>query len=176
MKNKNTAWTAEEERMLVRAVEKKISAARLSVRLKRSEATIKRRMRELGLIGDSGKQRVPITKGLSELALEWLEACGSRDVDRLVGLYRGDASLECKCDGLAAYVGTGAIRRYWEPTLKSAVPNAFVLHQLLSDGDSVTLDYSSFEGKPVRVLLFFDSFGQIVNSQCGPRGCTLMAA
>ena len=51
MKTKNTAWTAEEDAALERAVRDKVSPARLSVRLRRSEGTIKRRMRELNLVG-----------------------------------------------------------------------------------------------------------------------------
>ena len=56
MKTKNTEWRPEEDAELAKAVDAKVSAARLSVRLKRSQASVKRRMRDLGLVG---KKRTP---------------------------------------------------------------------------------------------------------------------
>jgi ParB-like chromosome segregation protein Spo0J len=53
MKTKNTEWLPEEDAELRKAVETKVSPARLSVRLKRSEVSIKRRLRDLGLAAKS---------------------------------------------------------------------------------------------------------------------------
>lgn len=179
MKTKNTAWTAEEEKALAEAVEGKISPARLSIRLNRSEASIKRRMRELGLMGKSRKLRTPLPAAQIDIrarAMEWLGACQSRDLIRLMDIYKPDATLECGCVGSAAYVGLGAIQQYWAPKLSAAHAKAFALDQLRVEDERIVIDYLSFEAKPVRMYLAFDKTGQIIRSECGPRGCTLLAA
>ena len=135
---KNSPWTPQEEKVLWEAVERKISAARLSVRLQRSEASIKRRMRELGLIGNS--RRKPLETDLTARALNWLEACRSRDLSRLMTFYRSDATLECGCSGPTTYAGLSAIQHYWEPRLKSALPAAFTLQQVRFERERTLLD------------------------------------
>jgi hypothetical protein len=168
---KNSPWTPEEEKVLWDAVERKISAARVSVRLHRSEASVKRRMRELGLIGNSRNLRKPLDTDVSARALNWLEACRSRDLSRVMTFYRSDATLECRCLGPTTYAGLGAIQHYWEPKLKSALPAAFTLQQVRFDREQILLDYLSFEAKPIRAYMAFDDIGRIARSECGPRGC-----
>ena len=37
------------------------------------------------------------------IVVDWLDACRKRDLPALLDLYAEDASLECACDGIAAF-------------------------------------------------------------------------
>lgn len=177
MKTKNTAWTAEEDAVLATAAREAVSPARLSVRLHRSVASIKRRMRELGL---SGSRRGPREAARSSIEIPvdpmaqvegWLAACQAGDAFALMGLYGEEATLECACTGPAVYAGFAAILEYWSPKLRSKAERRFSLVNAQIDDERVVVDYLNFEGKPVRMFLSFDAGGKIVHSQCGPREC-----
>ena len=178
MKYKYTRWTAEEEEILAQAVKDNVSPARLSVRLQRAPASIKRRMRELGLSGTrSGPKRAsqsslqfrvnPIIQ-----AERWLEACRSGSLRSVIDFYEENATLECACTGPAVYGGSSAIQEYWASKLRSTHPLKFSLEAMRNENDRIVVDYLSFEAKPVRMFLTFDDDGKIVSSECGPRICT----
>jgi len=59
MKTKTTPWTKEEDVLLAASIQENISLLRFSVRLHRSEAGIRRRMRELGLKGRKRRSLLP---------------------------------------------------------------------------------------------------------------------
>ena len=189
MKSKNTPWTAAEEIALAEAVQNKISPLRLSVRLHRSEASIKRRMRELGLAGkrrgprvSPDASRLPIDVApqidlvpqidLGAEASKWLLTCRSRDLSGLLDFYRPEATLECLCTGAAVYGGHLAIQEYWAPKLRSAHPLAFTTLSLKEDNERVVIDFLSYEARPVRMSLSFDQAGKIIHSKCGPAVCS----
>lgn len=174
MKSKNTPWTTQEETALTEAVESEISPLRLSVRLHRSEASIKRRMRELGLAGKRrGPQKFDISPSidLGVEATKWLHTCRSRDLFRLLDFYRPEATLECFCTGAAVYGGHLAIQEYWAPKLRSTHPLAFTLGSMQGEDERIVVDYLSYEAKPVRMSLSFDQGGKIIHSKCGPAVC-----
>ena len=173
MKNKNTHWTSDEEAALAEAVEDKISPLRLSVRLQRSEASIKRRMRELGLAGTRRGPRklVGPSFNIQVEAYRWLETCRSRDLFRLLDFYGPEATLECLCTGAAVYGGHLAIQQYWASKLRSTHPLAFTMSGMKGEGERIVIDYLSYEAKPVRMFLSFDMGGKIVHSRCGPAEC-----
>jgi hypothetical protein len=182
VKTKNTPWTPEEEALLAEAARDRVSPARLSVRLKRSEGSIKRRMRELGLVGT---KRAPRRAAVSEMHFKfdpvlqaqlWLEACQAGDLRSVMHFYDCAATLECACTGPAVYAGASAIREYWGPKIRSMHPLRFSLENTWLKADQVVVDYLSFEGKPVRMFLAFDNAGKISRSECGPRSCTKLAA
>lgn len=175
VKTKNTPWTPAEDAALAQAIKDKVSPARLSVRLKRSGGSIKRRLRELGL---AGTKRGPRRAAESEIHFKfdpviqaqlWLEACQSRDLQSVVQFYDCRATLECGCTDAAVYAGPTAISEYWGPKLRSTHPLRFSLESARLEADRVVVDYISFEGKPVRMFLAFDEAGKIVRSECGPR-------
>ena len=198
MKSKNTPWTAAEEIAFAEAVQNKISPLRLSVRLHRSEASIKRRMRELGLAGKRRGPKVsPDASGLptdaaaidvaaidlaaidlapqidlGAEASKWLLTCRSRDLSGLLDFYRPEATLECLCTGAAVYGGHLAIQEYWAPKLRSAHPLAFTTLSLKEDNERVVIDFLSYEARPVRMSLSFDQAGKIIHSKCGPALCS----
>jgi hypothetical protein len=163
MRRKNTSWSKEEDAILAQAVKDKVSVVRLSIRLRRSEGSIKRRMRELGLAGVTKTSPATLMH-----AKRWLAAARTRDLKRLVSLYTPNAMLECRCTGTAAYVGHFAIQEYWSSKLGTSVRNAFSFVSVRKEGDQIALDYLSYEGKPVRVFMAFEN-GKIVRSECGPR-------
>jgi hypothetical protein len=173
MKTKNTAWTTDEDTLLAQAARDKISPARLSVRLRRSEGSIKRRMRELGLAGKkraaSGDIRVELD--LTVQATRWLESCRSGDLTELMEFYDPGATLECGCMGTAVYAGAAAISEYWAPRLRVAGPDAFALREIRSENGRIVIEYTSYETMPVRMYMSFDGIGKIVRSECGPSGC-----
>ena len=182
MKTKNTAWTAEEDAALAEAVKDKVSPARLSVRLRRSEGSIKRRIRELAL---AGKRRGPrqsteptIRAPVDPIAQveRWLETCKFGDLVSLMEFYSPEATLECACTGPAVYAGLEAIQDYWAPKLRSNAPRRFSLIRARVEDERVVVDYLSYEAKPVRVYVSLDDAGTIVRSECGPRICDNLAA
>lgn len=179
MKNKTTAWTTDEDAALAAAIRAKISPARLTVRLQRSEAAIKRRLRELGLTGrrkTDGEQFLAPLIEPAILAKRFLDACKSGDVISLLDLYEASATLQCACTREAVYAGVEAIEEYWAPKIGSRNPNAFSLVSVRKSGGRILLDYLSYEGKPVRMYLTVDPSGKIIHSECGPRSCDLIAA
>jgi hypothetical protein len=182
MKTKNTAWTAEEDSALERAVQDKISPARLSVRLRRSEGSIKRRMRELNLVGkrrglcEMATSAIQVRIDPMVQARRWLDACKSGKIAMVMDFYSAEATLECGCKGASVYAGAGAIQEYWFNKLQSLHPEAFALRDMRTESDRVRIDYLSFEGKPVRMLLSFDEMGKVIRSECGPVDCGAMAA
>ena len=89
---------------------------------------------------------------------------------------RDDATLECGCSGSAVYAGLGAIQEYWAPKLRTATPLAFSLVKATRDDTRVVADYLSYEAKPVRMFLSFNSTGKIARSECAPRVCSKPAA
>lgn len=172
MKNKTTAWTAEEDAALAAALEDKISAARLTVRLQRSEAAIKRRMRDLGLSARrrnaaDPEQRIEPTLFATRL----LQSCKAGDLVGLMLLYHTEATLECACTGDAIFAGSSAIQEYWAPKIGSRHPRAFSLLSAGAEDMGIRLDYLGYEGKPIRMHLSLDLKGKITRSACGPRSC-----
>jgi len=106
------------------------------------------------------------------VAIDWLDACRWRDLDRLLGLYDERATLECDCEG-AVLTGRQSLSAYWQPKLESKLPAAFALGDVTPTGDGVQVDYQNCEGKPVRIHFRFTPSGKIAHTSCrllGP-GC-----
>ena len=103
------------------------------------------------------------------MVVDWLDACRKRDLAGLLDLYAADASLECACDGISIQ-GRNALEGYWRPRLEAFVPTAFGIEEIAPTGGGVTLDYSSYEGKPVRMGFSFSPDGKIRQTRCGPSG------
>ena len=101
------------------------------------------------------------------IAVDWLDACRTRDLDALLDLYAQQARLECQCDGLKVHVGRAELESYWRPRLGDFSPLAFGLEEIALDADGVVLDYQSYEGKPVRIRFTFDPNGRIMQTRCG---------
>ena len=101
------------------------------------------------------------------VVVDWLDACRRRDLVALLDLYGGEASLECACDGIDIH-GRGALEAYWSPRLDAFVPTAFGLEEIAPTPDGVVLDYSSSEGKPVRIEFKFAPNGKIGRTRCAP--------
>jgi len=104
------------------------------------------------------------------VVVDWLDACRKRDLGALLDLYAEDASLECACSGVALIRGRPALEAYWRPRLDAFAPTAFGLQEIIPSADGIVLDYSSFEGKPVRISFAFSSAGKIRQTNCGPVG------
>ena len=101
------------------------------------------------------------------IVIDWLDGCRRRDLAALLDLYAGDASLECACEGIAIK-GRSALEAYWRPRLDSFAPDAFGLEEIEPTKDGVVLDYSSYQGKPVRIIFAFASDGKIRQTSCEP--------
>jgi hypothetical protein len=100
--------------------------------------------------------------------VDWLDACRTRNLDVVLDLYAGDASLECECDGRKMHTGRAELEAYWRPRLNTSSSTAFELNEIAPVSNGVVLDYLSFEDKPVRIFFQFDSAGKISLSRCGP--------
>jgi hypothetical protein len=103
------------------------------------------------------------------VAVDWLDACRSRNLVDLLSLYDENAMHQCACDG--GYAGSEDLARYWSVRLARAVPHAFGLIDLAwkADGEpSVLLDHVGFDGEPIRVDFRFTNLGRIWQTICGP--------
>jgi len=102
------------------------------------------------------------------VAIDWLDACRWRDLDRLLDLYDERATLECDCEGVVL-TGRQSLSAYWQPKLESKQPAAFALGDVTPTGDGVQVDYQNCEGKPVRIHFRFTPSGKIAHTSCGLR-------
>ena len=103
------------------------------------------------------------------VVVDWLDACRKRDLAALLDLYATEASLECACEDIAIR-GREALEAYWRPRLDALAPTAFGIEESAPTRDGVVLDYSSFAGKPVRIIFNFSPDGKISQTRCGPAG------
>ena len=103
------------------------------------------------------------------VAVDWLDAGKSGDLDGLLGLYDERATLECDCEGVVL-TGRQSLSAYWAPKLESKLAAAFTLDNMTPIGDGVQVDYQSCEGKLVRIHFRFTSSGKIAHASCGPLG------
>jgi hypothetical protein len=103
------------------------------------------------------------------VVVDWLDTCRKRDLAALLDFYDSEAGLECACEDISIR-GHGALAAYWRPRLDAFVPTAFGLEEIAPTTDGVVLDYSSFEGKPVRIVFNFLPDGKIRQTRCGPGG------
>ena len=114
-----------------------------------------------------------MTEGIFDplaVVIDWLDACRARRLNELLDLYDAAATLECGCDRPHIYRGRADLARYWSSRLEAAVPDAFRLTNILpaDEPDSAVLDYTSYEGKPVRIYFQFAPSGKIAATVCGP--------
>jgi ketosteroid isomerase-like protein len=101
------------------------------------------------------------------LVVDWLDACRSQNLEMLLDLYAEDATLECRCENVHSR-GRSELAAYWGPRLASFAPNAFGLEEIKPVAGGVMLDYSNFQGEPVRICFTFDDEGKILRSRCEP--------
>jgi len=97
----------------------------------------------------------------------WLDACRTGQIDVLLDLHDDSATLVCTCEGRAIH-GRAELDRYWRPKLADQVTTAFVMNDLVSDGDSVYLDFQNHQGHAVRARFRFNELGKIRQLTCGP--------
>jgi hypothetical protein len=93
------------------------------------------------------------------VVVDWLDACRWGELDALLDLYDGRATLQCGCEHVRL-TGRKWIAAYWAPKLESKAVLAFSLNDLALSADGARLDYQSDEGKPVRMQFRFRSLGQ----------------
>ncbi len=101
------------------------------------------------------------------IVVDWLDACRSGNLDALLDLYAGDASLESAHEGVAIS-GRAEIETYWAAKLPALSPRAFALDQIMPVADGVMLDHSDAEGRSVRTVFSFDVAGRIARSRSEP--------
>ena len=100
------------------------------------------------------------------VVVDWLEACRARRLDELLDFYDTAATLECGCNGPHIYRGRADLAA----PPRGRDPDAFRLTNILPGDEpgSAVLDYSSYEGKPVRIYFQFAPSGKIAATACGP--------
>jgi hypothetical protein len=103
------------------------------------------------------------------VAVDWLDAGRSGDLDALLDLYDEGATLECDCEGVVL-AGRKALSAYWEPKLSCLSESAFSLNDMVLTSDGVQVDYQSYESKPLRIRFRFTPSGKIGHTSCGPVG------
>jgi hypothetical protein len=73
--------------------------------------------------------------------IDWLDACKAGQLEDLLALYSGNATIECRC-ARVTLTGRTALAAYWEPKLKASSPTAFSLDDVALDDQGVSLDYT----------------------------------
>jgi len=101
------------------------------------------------------------------VVVDWLDACRNQNLEMLLDLYAADASLDCSCENVRSR-GRCELAAYWGPRLASFAPTAFGLEEIKPVAGGVMLDYSNFQGKPVRISFSFNNEGKILQSHCEP--------
>lgn len=112
------------------------------------------------------------------IAVDWLEACRSRDLDGLLRLYAADGVHDCRCEGRPLSEGRAGLEHYWSPRLRDALPTAFELVDISFDGQTeggVVLDYVGFDGRGTRMRFEFGDRGEIKRTICQTVSCARVA-
>lgn len=99
------------------------------------------------------------------IAIDWLDAYRSANLDAILSLYDDEASLECGCDGRKILVGKIALEKYWSRRFTERP--ALDLDDLQPDGEGVALAYNTSDGV-VRTTFAFNALGKITRTRCGP--------
>jgi hypothetical protein len=101
------------------------------------------------------------------IVVDWLDACRSGNLDALLDLYAGNASLESAHEGVAI-TGRAQLAGYWAAKLSAVSSGAFALDQIMPVTDGVVLDHSDTDGRAVRTAFNFDAAGKIARSRSEP--------
>ena len=102
------------------------------------------------------------------VAVDWLDACRSGDLDALFDLYDEEATQECDRE-YSVLVGREAIVAYWGPKLERRSGSAFTLDDLAQATFGVRVDYRNDKGEAARIHFHFSYSGKILHSSCRSR-------
>jgi hypothetical protein len=102
------------------------------------------------------------------VAVDWLDACRSGDVNALGDLYDEEATQECDRE-YGVLVGREAIVAYWGPKLERRSGSAFTLDDLAQATFGVRVDYRNDKGEAARIHFHFSYSGKILHSSCRSR-------
>ena len=102
--------------------------------------------------------------------VDWLDAGRSGDLDAMLDLYDERATLDCHCEKVTL-TGCKSIASYWSPKLKNKLGSAFTLDEVVLFGNTVQIDYRSYEDRPLRIYFHFDNSGKIIHTSSRARGC-----
>ena len=101
------------------------------------------------------------------LAVEWIEAWNSHDLDRILAYYAEDVELTSPFvetvfgRGRRTVVGKAALRAYWRPIIAQYPDLHFVLHRAYAGVESVVLRYRSIQGLMSAECMELDAAGKI---------------
>ena len=101
-------------------------------------------------------------------AIDWLDACKSRELDDVIEFYAEDATLECACCDNVIFAGRKELHAYWQPKLADPSPTLFELERVWDDLAGTSLAYRSHDRMLVRVSFSFNEFGKIARCRCIP--------
>jgi len=122
------------------------------------------------LMGRKPMSTSPDTFDPLAVVVDWLDAGRSGNLDALLDLYDERATLHCLCEK-ATLVGRKSFAAYWAPKLKNKLGSAFTLDEVVLFGNTVQVDYRSYEDRPLRIYFHFDNSGKIIHTSSRARGC-----
>jgi hypothetical protein len=108
------------------------------------------------------------------IVIDWLDACKDGRLQDLLALYDDNATIECACvEGI--FHGRAGVEQYWRDRLENDLPEAFLIDDVMPDGEGVVLDFHNHDGQPIRIRFVFDPAGNIVHTACRFNGanCSL---
>jgi hypothetical protein len=123
------------------------------------------------LVDDLTRDLVPISPDNFDplaVVVDWLDACRMRELDALLDLYDGSATLECNCEGVSL-TGREAVAAYWAQRLERRIHSTFTLDDMILTDCGVLVDYRGHDGKAIRIHFHFSRSGRILHTSCGRR-------
>jgi len=111
---------------------------------------------------------LPTTFDPLAVAVDWLDACRSGDLEALGDLYDEEATQECDRE-YSILVGREAIVSYWGPRMERRSGSAFTLDDLAPTSFGVQVDYRDDKGEAARIHFHFSYLGKILHTSCRPR-------
>ena len=99
------------------------------------------------------------------VAVDWLDAYRTAQIDHMIALYSPDAVIDCACGGNKTLYSDEDIAAYWRRRFKESP--ALELLDLQADGEAVVMTYRTSSGL-VEALLDITEDGLITCCSCGP--------
>ena len=78
------------------------------------------------------------------VAIDWLDAFRSRDLEMVLGMFTDDAEVQCQCCAMSTVRGKDSLRAYWRRRFEDYIPSD--LDDLQPSDEGVSISYVTRNG------------------------------